>query len=141
MPSLAKIIETVGKPMPAVIPPRAHAVADYTMAGLFVAGGILFWRRKKRVALAAFLCGAAQAGVILLSDTPGGVKPVIPPGLHAKIDFGLASLAASMPGTFAFQHERERGFFRLQSAAMATVATLSERGRRPTLVKKQRSNE
>ena len=126
MPLLNTAIKLLGKPMPKVISPKAHAIADYATAALFFAGAGLFWRRSKRAAVASLICGAAEAGVAALTDYPGGVKHAISFPLHRKIDFGLASMTATMPEFLAFKDESEKVFFRLQSGLTAAVTTLTD---------------
>lgn len=112
--------------MPKVVSPKAHAVADYATAALFVLGSALFWKRNKRAAIASLLCGVAEAGVAMLTDYHGGVKPVIGFPLHRKIDFGLSSMTAAMPTFLAFEDEKEKAFFRMQSVMIAGVAALTD---------------
>lgn len=125
MPLLAKSIQFVGKALPKVLSPKAHAIADYSTAALFLAGSALFWRRSKRAAIASLMCGAAEVAVAALTDYPGGLTPAISFSLHKKIDFGLASMAATMPAFLAFDNERETAFFQSQSAIIALVTTLT----------------
>ena len=125
MPLLAKSIQFVGKALPKVLSPKAHAIADYSTAALFLAGSALFWRRSKRAAIASLMCGAAEVAVAALTDYPGGLTPAISFPLHKKIDFGLASMAATMPAFLAFGNERETAFFQSQSAIIALVTTLT----------------
>jgi hypothetical protein len=126
MPLLNTAIKLLGKPLPKVISPRGHAIADYATAGMFLLGAALFWRRSKRAAVASLVCGAAEAGVAALTDYPGGVKPAISFPLHRKIDFGLASMTATMPEFLAFEDESEKVFFRLQSGMIAAFTTLTD---------------
>lgn len=112
--------------MPKVVSPKGHAVADYATSALFLLGAALFWKRNKRASIASLLCGVAEAGVAMLTDYPGGVKPVISFPLHRKIDFGLSSMTAAMPTFIAFEDEKEKAFFRLQSALIVGVAALTD---------------
>lgn len=124
MLSLAKSIQFVGKGLPKVISPRAHAIADYSTALAFLAGSALFWKRNKRAAVASLICGAAGAGVLALREHPGGLGSSAP--MHKTIDFGLASMVAAMPEFMAFDDEPETRFFRLQSAVIAGIAVLTD---------------
>lgn len=125
MPVLQKAIQFVGKPLPKVISPRVHAVADYATAGLFLMGAAAAWRKNKRAAVASLICGAAEVAVAALTDYPGGVKHVISFPLHRKIDFGLSSMAATMPEFLAFEDDNEKAFFRMQSVLIAGVTVLT----------------
>lgn len=126
MPVIASAIKYVGGSLPKVISPEGHAVADYATAGLFLLGAALFWRRSKRAAVASLICGAAETAVAALTDYPGGIKHVISFPLHRKIDFGLSSMAATMPEFLAFEDDKEKGFFRMQSAVVAGVTALTQ---------------
>ena len=128
MPLLQSSIKVLGKAMPKVASPKAHAVADYATAALFLVGAIFFWRRNKRAAVASLICGAAEAGVAALTDYPGGVKRVISLPLHKKIDLGISSMAAAMPQFLAFEDEKEKAFFRTQSLLIVGVTALTEFG-------------
>lgn len=112
--------------MPKVVSPKGHAVADYATSALFLVGSALFWKRNKRASIASLLCGVAEAGIAMLTDYPGGVKPVISFPLHRKIDFGLSSMTATMPTFLAFEDEKEKAFFRLQSALIVGAAALTD---------------
>ena len=126
MALLAKSIQVMGKAMPKVLSPKAHAIADYSTAALFLAGSALFWGRSKRAVAGSLICGTAGIAVAALTDYPGGIKTGISFPLHKRIDFGLASMAATMPAFLAFEDDRETAFFRMQSALIALVATLTD---------------
>jgi len=128
MPLLQKSIQLLGKPLPKVITPKAHAIADYGIAALFLIGAVLFWNKNRRAAIASLACGAAKAGLAATTDSPGAFQPRISFASRKKIDLGLSTMAASMPTFLAFEDERERSFFRMQSVAMAGVAVLTDFG-------------
>jgi hypothetical protein len=120
--SLEKSLHLIGKPLPKVISPTVHAIADYVTAASFVVAGVFFWKKNKRAALASLLCGAAETAVATLTDYPGGVKDLISFPLHGKIDYGMAGMVAAMPQFLAFEDEGERGFFRMQSVMIGGLA-------------------
>src|SRR5579864_3587479 len=101
--NLQKLVELSGKPVPKVVSPTVHAIADYVTAASFFVAGVLFWKKNKRAALASMLCGAAETAVATLTDYPGGVKNLISFPLHGKIDFGMAGMVAAMPQFLAFE--------------------------------------
>jgi hypothetical protein len=43
-----------------------------------------------------------------------------------RIDLGLSTMAASMPQFLVFESEREKRFFRIQSAVIAGIAVLTD---------------
>jgi len=133
MPAFNRIAKVIAKPLPRMVSPTAHAVVDYvTVASFFISAGF-FWRRNKRAALAALICGGADLAVSFLTDYAGGVKKVISFRTHREIDLGLAAMIATMPEFFAFRDDSEKRFF-LAQGALITAATeltqLPEKGRR-----------
>ena len=53
------------KRMPTAITPKGHAVIDYITLGAFIVTGALYWRRHKRAALSAFICGGGEWAMLL----------------------------------------------------------------------------
>ena len=125
MSLLQKAVQLITKPMPDVISPEGHAIADYSTALLFFVGAGLFWNRSKRAAIASLICGAAEVGIAALTDYPGGVKRVISFPLHKKIDLGMAGMMATMPEFLAFEDDNEKRFFHVQAALVAGVTELT----------------
>jgi hypothetical protein len=126
MPILDQAARWTTNKMPKVITPKAHAVIDYAMAASFFGMAAFFWRRNKRAALSALICGTAESITALCTDYPGGVVKEITFETHGAIDFGLGGMVASLPGMLRFSHEREARFFRMQGVALAAVAGLTD---------------
>jgi hypothetical protein len=126
MAILNRVTKAITKPLPKMVSPKTHAIADYLIAGSFLAMGTVFWSRNKRAALSAFFCGGAELAVSLLTDYPGGVKKVISFPLHGEIDVGLAAMAAAMPEFMAFDEESEKAFFQTQGVVMTASTSLTE---------------
>jgi len=126
MPILNSVTRAAMKPVPRMLSPRAHSIADYIMVGSFFAGGGWFWRRSKRAALASLICGMTQLAVSLLTDYPGGVKRVISFRAHRDIDLGLAAMAATMPEFLAFKDEPEKKFFLAHGALITGIAEVTQ---------------
>ena len=126
MPMLNRVTRMATKPLPEIISPKGHAIADYITVGAFFASAIFFWRRSKRASLAALVCGGAELAVSLLTDYPGGVKRVISFPAHKEIDLGLAAMTATMPEFMAFKDEAEKKFFLTQGAAITALAELTQ---------------
>jgi hypothetical protein len=114
------------KRMPKAITPKGHAVIDYITLGAFIVTGALYWRRHKRAALSAFICGGAELALSLLTDYPGGVKKVISFPTHCKVDIGLAAMTAAMPEVMGFKDDREKRFFLAQSAGITVATNLTD---------------
>ena len=126
MPILHNAIKLAVKPVPAVISPRAHSILDYITVGVFVAGATWFWRRNKRAAIAAGLCGAAKLAVSTMTAYPGGVRRTIRYSHRREIDLGFAALTATMPEFFDFDDEPQKRFFQVQGALAVAIAELTD---------------
>ena len=126
MPLLQKSIRVLGRALPKLISPKAHAVADYSTIVLFIAGSALFWRSNKRAAIASLMCGVAEAGVTALTDYSGDKERAISLAIHRKIDFGISTMTAMMPEFLAFSDAKERAFFVAQSTLIAGVTAFTD---------------
>jgi hypothetical protein len=126
MPLLDQAARWTTNKMPKVINPKAHAIIDYAMAASFFGMAAFFWRRNKRAAVSALVCGTAETITALCTDYPGGVVKEISYETHGAIDFGLSGLVAGLPDMFRFSGEPESRFFRVQGLALATVTGLTD---------------
>ena len=136
MPTLNSVTKLAMKPVPRMLSPKAHSIADYVIVGAFFASTGWFWGRSKRAAVASLICGAAELGVSLLTDYPGGIKRVISFRRHRDIDFGLAAMAATMPEFLAFKDEPEKKFFLTQGAIITGVAEVTQFPEKPERAEK-----
>lgn len=126
MALMQKGVAMLTERMPKVISPKAHGIIDYASAGAFVLTGALLWKKNKRAALGAMLCGALQAGNVMMTDMPGGVTPVYSLETHGRIDAGFAGLVAALPSVMMFGDEPEAMFFRGQGVAIAAVTGMTD---------------
>ena len=126
MPVLNNIAGAVSSRMPKALSPKAHAIADYIVVGSLLLAGALFWRKNKRAAMSALICGGAELALNLLTDYPGGIRKVIHPRTHERIDLGLAAMTAAMSEFMEFDDDKKRHFFLLQSGAVTVLANLTE---------------
>jgi hypothetical protein len=130
MPISAAVTDAATRRAPKFISPKAHAVIDYLMIGAFLVTGALFWRRNRRAAISALICGGAELTNTLLTDYRGGVVQGISFPLHRKIDFGLAAMTATMPEFMSFHDHPEKDFFATQAAVITAVTNLTNTGGR-----------
>jgi len=126
MAIIQKGVQAVTARMPKVISPKAHAIIDYATAGSFFLAGALLWKRNKRAALGAMLCGAVEVSTAMMTDYPGGVKPALSFETHGRIDAGFSGFVASLPNLMMFGGEPEAMFFRGQCVAIAAVTGLTD---------------
>jgi hypothetical protein len=126
MPMINNVAGIVTKRLPKVFSPKAHAFADYATAGAFLIAAALFWRRNKRAALGALVCGGAELTLSLLTDYPGGVTDVISFPTHCKIDVGMAAMVAEMPRFMKFEDDKQKTFFTIQGGSIIGVANLTD---------------
>ncbi|HEY2496696.1 MAG TPA: hypothetical protein VGK24_06485 [Candidatus Angelobacter sp.] len=126
MPLLDQAAKFATNKLPKVINPKAHAIIDYVMAASFFGMAAFFWRRNKRAAVGALVCGTAETITSLCTDYPGGVVREISFETHGAIDFGLSGMVASLPDILRFSDDRESRFFRMQGLALATVTGLTD---------------
>ena len=131
MPVLNNVAKLAMKPVPRTISPKVHSIADYLTVGSFLASAGWFWQRSKRAALVSLICGAAELGVSLITDYPGGFKKVISFRAHRDIDMGLAAMTATMPEFLAFKDESEKKFFLMQGAIITGITELTQFPERP----------
>jgi hypothetical protein len=129
MPLLHSIVKAVTKPMPKVLSPGAHAVADYISIAGFMLLGALAMRSNKRAGAGLIACGVAEAATVMLTDFPGGVVKKIPFSTHGKIDMGLAAVAATLPGFLGFEKDAERVYFEGQALLITAVTGMTDFGR------------
>src|SRR5947209_800526 len=126
MPILDQAAKWTTNKMPKVINPTAHAIIDYAMAASFFGMAAFFWRRNKRAAVSALVCGAAETITSVFTDYPGGVVREISFETHGTIDFGMSGLVSSLPDMLRFSDEPESKFFRMQGIALAAVTGLTD---------------
>ena len=136
MPILNSATKLALKPLPRALSPKGHSIADYVVVGSFFASAGWFWRRSKRAAVAALVCGAAQLAVNLLTNYPGGIKKVISFRTHHDIDLGLAAMSATMPEFLAFNDESEKKFFLTQGAVITAIAEVTQLPEKPQRAEK-----
>lgn len=120
--SLAKIAV---RPIPRVIPPESRAAVDYLVVGSFFASACGLWGRNKRAALAAFICGAAELGINLLTGYPGGKRKGIGLETRREIDLGLGSMTAAMPEFLGFKNDPAKSLFHAHGAAITMISGLT----------------
>jgi hypothetical protein len=108
------------------ISPARHAFLDYGVAATFFAKGLMLIGRHRAAAGLAFLNGGMVLGMSLLTDYPGGVKPVLSFKQHRTGDVFQAALAGLGPILFGFGRDREAQFFYAQAMSEAGVIAATD---------------
>lgn len=119
-------VHAITNRMPKVFDPKAHAIIDYAIAGSFFVAGALLWRRHRRAAIASIACGVAETATAMITDYPGGVKPLISFHTHGRVDGGLATLVGAMPIALNFADDVEARWFRAHGIAIAATTGLTD---------------
>lgn len=126
MPLLNQAAKLATHKLPKVITPKAHAIFDYAAAAAFFAVGAFLWRRNRRAAIGALVCGAAETVTALCTDYPGGVTKQLSLETHRTIDFALSGVITSVPGMLNFADKPEAHIFRTQGLVIAAVTGLTD---------------
>ena len=108
MPTLNSLAKVAVKPIPKVISPKTHSIAGYITAGSLLASAAWLWRRNRRAAVAALVCGGTELVVNLATDYSGRGRKVIPFNARRELDLGLAGILATVPEFLEFRHEPEK---------------------------------
>ncbi len=139
MPVLQKGVAAVANRMPKIISPKAHAIIDYATIGTWFALGAWMWRRNKRAAISAMVCGGSELATTLITDFPGGVADVISLPTHLKIDLGLAATATALPDFMGFEGEDEAKWFRIMGLNITAVGAMTNTRRGRGEIRRQRA--
>jgi len=112
--------------LPKVISPKTHAVIDYIHAGTNFVAGAMLRRRSPHASNAAFALGAGILVNALMTDYPLGVFRRYSFRVHGGLDYGIATVSASMPKLLAIEDRPEARFFRRQATAEGMIAAMTE---------------
>jgi hypothetical protein len=138
MATFNRVAKIVALPIPRVLSPRVHAGVDYVRIGIFVAGAGRYWRRNKRVAIAALVCAGAETALDLLTDYDGRSGKPLNFHTHRELEIGLASMAAAMPALMGFEKEPARNLFLAQGVASTVVLEITRFPKQPETQKRRR---
>lgn len=125
MPLWEKGAKFAARRMPDVIRPTSHAVLDYAIAGSFLLKAARLWKRNRRAATGALICGGATLANALLTDYPGGVFPKISYRTHGRNDAAIAGFTASAPRLLGFHNDKESTFFHVEAVVETVVTELT----------------
>lgn len=114
--------------LPKVISPKNHAMIDYAVASAFLLAGAMLWRKHKRAAVAAIMCGTMEAATSAITDYPGGLVKGIDFPTQGKIDAGMTGIVAMMPNFMGFSDDPQSAFFRNMALGMGVVTGMTDFG-------------
>ena len=126
MPITAEVAAAITRRIPPLVSRETHARADYLIAGSFLVGAAMLWRRNRTAALAAALCGGVGLGAAAMTDYSGRRGKPIPWRTHRKIDLGLAAMAGTVPSFMGFgRRSPERSLFTVGAIAITVLTNLT----------------
>ncbi len=125
--SLSKMfLKKLDQRLPNVISPRAHGFIDYPHSALFLAAGLMFWKKNKRAAIAALATGGFVLVQSLLTDYPLGVVPVLSFRTHGRMDTALVGASFGIPRFGGFADTPEAWLFKINGVAEAFVVAMTD---------------
>ena len=106
--------------------PRAHGVIDYmAVLALFLAPTIFGFTGAPRVL--AYVLGAAQLGMSLLTAYPMSLKKLIPFTVHGGVEVAVTILLFVAPWLFGFaDQDAARNFFLASGVALGLVYAITD---------------
>ena len=126
MPVATTVANIVTRPLPRVVSTDSHRIADYVIAGSFLAAAAGFYAAgRRRAGAAAGFCGGSTLALSLLTSYPGKPKRLIPMQLHRKLEQGLAGMVASLPEFLALADHGEKPYFRFKAGIITALSNLS----------------
>ena len=123
---MTRDLDELQNKLPKVISPTAHGVIDYAHAAFFFAVGLLYRRKNKQAARAAFATSGFILVQSLLTDYRFGAKPVISFETHGKMDSVFASSSWAIPLVFGFRGTAAAKIFEINALAEASVVGMTD---------------
>jgi hypothetical protein len=116
-------LQTLTRPVPKVIDPAMHAVADYGAAAGLACLGMYLRDRNSTLSNFAFLNAGLIVMTSLLTRYPGGVVPAMSFKMHGVMDAVQGTLLAVGPVLLGQQDDPDSRYFYGQAALeMGVVA-------------------
>jgi hypothetical protein len=120
---MANALETLTNPVPKVIDPALHAVADYGAAAGLACLGMYLRDRNSTLSNFAFLNAGMIVLTSLLTRYPGGAFPVMSFKTHGMMDAVQGAMLAAGPILLGQQDDPDSRYFYGQAALeMGVVA-------------------
>lgn len=122
-PGMANALKTLTTPVPKVIDPAMHAIADYSAAAGLACLGVYLRDRNSTLSNFAFLNSGMIVLTSLLTRYPGGAFPVMSFKMHGMIDAMQGAMLAAGPALLGQTDDPDARYFYGQAAVeMGIVA-------------------
>ncbi len=116
-------LQTLTRPIPKVIDPAMHAVADYSAAAGLACLGMYLRDRNSTLSSFAFLNAGLIVMMSLMTRYPGGVVPAMSFKMHGLMDGVQAAMLAAGPALLGQTDDPDSRYFYGQAALeMGVVA-------------------
>jgi hypothetical protein len=109
------------------ISPFVHGVVEYAAGALFIVAPFLFGFDSEAATALSIVVGVGILVVTSSSQLPTGLAKVVPPLLHAIVDFGLAALLIAAPFLFGFSDEGAPTAFFIALGVIHLLVTIGTR--------------
>ena len=120
---MANALQTLANPVPKVIDPAMHAVADYSAAAGLACLGMYLRDRNSTLSNFAFLNAGMIVAMSLMTKYPGGLVPAMSFKMHGIMDAVQGALLAAGPVLLGQQDDPDSRLFYGQAALeMGVVA-------------------
>ena len=108
---MANTLQTITRPVPKVINPAIHAVADYGAAAGLACLGLYLRDRNPTLAMFAFINAGLVVMTSLLTRYPGGVFPVMSFKTHGMMDAAQGAMLAAGPAMLGDANDPDAKLF------------------------------
>ena len=126
---MANALQNLTSPVPKVIDPKMHAVADYSAAAGLACLGLYLRDRNSTLSNFAFMNAGMIVMISLLTRYPGGVIPAMSFKTHGMMDAVQGALLAAGPLLLGQQDDPDSKYFYGQAALeMGVVAATDWEG-------------
>lgn len=120
---MANTLQTLTNPVPKVINPTMHAVADYSAAAGLACLGWYLRDRNPTLAMFAFINAGLVVATSLMTRYPGGVFPALSFKTHGIVDTVQGAMLAAGPAMLGHADDPDAKYFYGQAAMeMGVVA-------------------
>ncbi len=121
-------LQTLTRPIPKVIDPAMHAVADYGAAAGLACLGLYLRDRNSTLSNFAFLNAGLIVMTSLLTRYPGGLYPMMSFQMHGMMDAVQGAMLAAGPALLGQTDDPDSRYFYGQAALEMGVVAATDWG-------------